>query len=166
MKKIFYYCLLLLPTVLMWQCKDDDYPPVPPVDTSLKFLVEGDLVMSTAGGSSTISLQSAKDWTLAVEYDASDPDKNWLSTDPTSGTASGSASVTVTTLASSVERQATLVLSQVGEDTETPVRLVVKQNVDGFSVEQKNYAVGYDESVVQVKFLTNVTNYEIGRAHV
>ena len=159
MKKIFYYCLLLLPTVLMWQCKDDDYPPVPPVDTSLKFLVEGDLVMSTAGGSSTISLQSAKDWTLAVEYDASDPDKNWLSTDPTSGTASGSASVTVTTLASSVERQATLVLSQVGEDTETPVRLVVKHNVDGFSVEQKNYAVGYDESVVQVKFLTNVTNY-------
>lgn len=45
--------------------------------------------MSTAGGNSTISLQSAKDWKLDVEYDATDPDKDWLSTDPTSGTASG-----------------------------------------------------------------------------
>lgn len=56
MKKLFYYCLLLLPTLLIWQCKDDDYPPLPPVDTSLKFHVEDTLVMSTAGGSSTISL--------------------------------------------------------------------------------------------------------------
>ena len=159
MKKLFYYCLLLLPTLLIWQCKDDDYPPLPPVDTSLKFHVEDTLVMSTAGGSSTISLQSAKDWKLDVEYDATDPDKDWLSTDPTSGTASGTASVTVTTLASLVERKATLVLSQVGEDTEAPVRLVVRQDVDGFSVEKKNYPVGYEESVVQVKFLTNVTNY-------
>ena len=122
MKKLFYYCLLLLPTLLIWQCKDDDYPPLPPVDTSLKFHVEDTLVMSTAGGNSTISLQSAKDWKLDVEYDATDPDKDWLSTDPTSGTASGTASVTVTTLASLVERKATLVLSQVGEDTEAPVR--------------------------------------------
>ena len=159
MKKLFYYCLLLLPTLLIWQCKDDDYPPLPPVDTSLKFHVEDTLVMSTAGGNSTISLQSAKDWKLDVEYDATDPDKDWLSTDPTSGTASGTASVTVTTLASLVERKATLVLSQVGEDTEAPVRLVVRQDVDGFSVEKKNYPVGYEESVVQVKFLTNVTNY-------
>lgn len=159
MKKLFYYCLLLLPTLLIWQCKDDDYPPLPPVDTSLKFHVEDTLVMSTAGGSSTISLQSAKDWKLDVEYDATDPDKDWLSTDPTSGTASGTASVTVTTLASLVERKATLVLSQVGEDTEAPVRLVVRQDVDGFSVEKKNYPVGYEESVVHVKFLTNVTNY-------
>lgn len=151
--------MLLLPTLLIWQCKDDDYPPLPPVDTSLKFHVEDTLVMSTAGGSSTISLQSAKDWKLDVEYDATDPDKDWLSTDPTSGTASGTASVTVTTLASLVERKATLVLSQVGEDTEAPVRLVVRQDVDGFSVEKKNYPVGYEESVVHVKFLTNVTNY-------
>ena len=141
MKKLFYYCLLLLPTLLIWQCKNDDYPPLPPVDTSLKFHVEDTLVMSTAGGSSTISLQSAKDWKLDVEYDATDPDKDWLSTDPTSGTASGTASVTVTTLASLVERKATLVLSQVGEDTEAPVRLVVRQDVDGFSVEKKNYPV-------------------------
>ena len=43
MKKLFYYCLLLLPTLLIWQCKDDDYPPLPPVDTSLKFHVEATL---------------------------------------------------------------------------------------------------------------------------